>query len=498
MAIFPYKYFDGVGLAQLISGREITVEEVLEAAIKEIEMKNPELNAVINKTYEGARAAIKEKTQRGDFTGIPILLKDIAQDIRGEPITRGSKAFRDVRAIKDSTFVERIKQTGMMIVGQTNVPELGLMGITEPIYYGPTRNPWNLNHSPGGSSGGSAAAVASGMVPIAGASDGGGSIRIPAAFCGLFGIKPTRGRTPVGKGEGRHWHGAAVNHVLTRTVRDSALMLDYVKGYEKGAAFHCSPYDTSYSKILKVEFQRSLRIAFSTKSPIGKEVDPECKQAVLKTAKLLESMGHIVEEVEAPVDGKKIANSYMTLYFGEVAAQFHDIEKELGRKVTYKDVEPATYILGLIGKVITADEFVLSIREWDKAAFAMEQFHETYDFFMTPTTAFPPTKIGELDPTNTEKRLINLIGKLKLQGVVRKMGLIDEMIENSLKRTPFTQLANLTGQPAMSVPLHINEQGLPVGVQFMTANGREDLLFQMANLLEQTDEWIDITKNSNY
>ena len=316
-----------------------------------------------------------------------MLLKDISQEIEGEPITAGSKAFLNYRAKEDSEYARRLRKAGVVFLGQTNVPEFALVAVTEPVHYGPTRNPWNLGHTPGGSSGGSAAAVASGIVPIAGANDGGGSIRIPAAYCGLFGLKPTRGRTPVGPNYGRAWQGASAEHVLTRTVRDSAAMLDALQGHEKAGAFSATPFTGSYLETSSTPIGKKLRIAFSVKSPIGTDVDPDCREGVLKAARLLESMGHHVEEVDAPVDGDKIAKSYLTMYFGETAAQLASLETVLGRKATASDVEPTTWLLGLLGKATSAEEFVLSLREWDRAALQMETFHETYDFYITPTTA---------------------------------------------------------------------------------------------------------------
>jgi amidase len=494
MALFSYKDFDGIGLAELIRKKEVSSTEVVEAAITEIQNKNPDLNAVINNMFDKARASVNNTTE-GAFAGVPLLIKDITQEIKGEPMTSGSKALVNYKAKEDSAYTKKIRETGAIILGQTNVPELALMAITEPALHGPTRNPWNTEHTPGGSSGGAAAAVASGMVPIAGANDGGGSIRIPAAFNGLFGLKPSRGRTPVGRTLGRQWQGASADHVLTRSVRDSALMLDLLKGHEKGAAFHSRPFDGSYYEASKKLIEKKLRIAYSVTSPIGTEVDPECKQAVLKTVKLLDSLGHFVEQKEAPVDGKKIANSYITMYFGEVAAALATMKETLGRNVRFTDVEPTTWMLGLLGKSTDAGEWVLNMREWDKAAFKMEEFHETYDFYITPTTAFPPSKIGELDPSPVEKILLQIFGRLRMGGLLKKAGLVNQIVENSLKRTPFTQLANLTGQPAMSLPLHMTENGLPVGVQFVAANGREDLLFQMAGSLEQSDDWIDVREN---
>ncbi|MFY0543122.1 amidase [Brevibacillus sp. H7] len=497
MAGISYKEYDALGLAELVKKKEVTPRELVEEAIHRIETLNPELNAVIHKMYERARNDSVHEG-RGRFAGVPMLLKDISQEIAGEPITSGSKALRPYRAKSDSEYVRRLKNTGVVFLGQTNVPEFGLMGITEPAHYGPCRNPWNSAHTPGGSSGGSAAAVASGMVPIAGANDGGGSIRIPAAYCGLFGLKPTRGRTPVGPRYGRLWQGASVEHVLTRSVRDSAAALDELAGEEKGAAFSAPPFEGSYLDTVNKPLDRPVRIAFSVQSPIGTEVHPACREAVMKTAKYLESIGHHVEEVDAPVHGKNIAISYLTMYFGEVAAALSTLEEALGRKAAYDDVEPATWLLGLLGRATTAEEFVLSLREWDRASYAMELFHETYAYYITPTTAFPPAKIGELEPKPLEKLAIQVMGKLGWGGLLKKAGIIEQIAEDNLKRTPFTQLANLTGQPAMSVPVHRTADGLPIGVQFMTARGREDLLFQMAAHLEQTELWLDVSQNPRF
>lgn len=492
--MFVYHEYDGVGLAELIARKEVSREEVREEAIAALEELNPQLNAVVHKTYNQGQAE-RTTDKKNSFLGVPVLLKNIIQESKGELITSGSYALKDYRAKEDSNFVKRLRATGVTFLGHTNVPELALMGVTEPKLYGPTRNPWNTDYTPGGSSGGSAAAVAAGIVPIAGANDGGGSIRIPAAYCGLFGLKPSRGRNPVGRSLGRHWQGASSDHIVSRSVRDSARMLDLLKGYEKGAAFHAPPLDANYEEILNSRFNKQLRIAYSLRSPIGTDVDPECIGAVVKTVKLLESMGHFIEEAEPPVDGRKLANSYITMYFGEVAAALSSMKETVGREITSKDVEPTTWLLAILGKATTAEEWVMNLREWDKAAYIMEEFHEKYDFYITPTTAYPPAKIGELDPSASEKRLINLVGKLHLGSLMKKKGLIHSIVENSLKRTPFTQLANLTGQPAMSVPLHLTQDGLPVGVQFIAANGREDLLFQMAAQLEQSPLWENYLQN---
>ncbi|MCM3669766.1 amidase family protein [Mesobacillus maritimus] len=466
-----------------------------EAAIERAEAVNPEINAVIHKRYDKALKDAENPDLKGTFAGVPMLLKDITQEIEGEPLTSGSRALQNYRSGKDSEYVRRLRKLGTVFIGQTNVPEFALMGVTEPELYGPTRNPWNTGHTPGGSSGGSAAAVAAGIVPIAGANDGGGSIRIPAAYCGLFGLKPTRGRVPVGPNLGRHWQGASVDHVLTRTVRDSAAVLDELVGVEKGAAFYTPEFKGSYLAESKNPLSKPQRIAYSVKSLLGTDVHPDCVEAVMNTVSLLKEMGYHIEEMDAPVDGKKIANSYFTLYFGEVAASIASLEEVLGRKAGFNDVEPTTWVLNLLGKATSAGEFVLAMREWDKAAYAMETFHETYDFYLTPTTAFPPAKIGELEPGSAEKWLMKIAGRTNAGSLLKKAGIVDQIAEKSLMRTPFTQLANLTGQPAMSAPLHLTKDGLPSGVQFVAARGREDMLFRLAGQLEQSSLWIDLKRS---
>ena len=495
MSLFPYWKYDATGLAELIKKREVTAAEVVAAAIARLEQINPKINAVIHKMYDRARFEAEKGGGGEPFFGIPFLLKDISQGIKGEPMTSGARALQNRPAEVDSEFVRRMRRTGVLFMGITNVPEFALMAVTEPECYGPTRNPWNIDYTPGGSSGGAAAAVASGIVPLAGANDGGGSIRIPAAFCGLFGLKPSRGRTPVGPLFGRAWQGASVQHVLSRSVRDSARVLDLIKGYESGAAFPPPPQDADYSECVSQGPEGKLKIAFSTRSPIGTPVDPQCVEAVTKTAAYLDSLGHFVEEKEAPVDGDKIAQSYMTLYFGEVAAELSFLQDILGRKARFSDVEPATWMLGLLGRVTSSEELILSLHEWDYAAFSMERFFEDYDLYMTPTTADPPTKIGELAMKSGEVSLMKWVSRLNLIKIIKKSGFVDDLIRRSLKRTPFTQLANLTGQPAMSLPLHLSGLGLPLGVQFIAAKGREDILYRLAGQLEETEHWIDAEMN---
>jgi len=492
--MFDYKQYDALGLAELIRNKEVKPGELQAAAIREIELKNEKLNAVIYKMYEPSQEA-SLAIQTGIFASVPTLAKNIAQEIKGQPMTEGSKILADYKAEEDSEFIKQLKATGVSILGITNVPEFALMGVTEPALYGPSRNPWNLDHSPGGSSGGSAAAVASGMVPIAGANDGGGSIRIPGAFAGLFGLKPTRGRTPIGPYRGRSWQGASVDHILSRSVRDSAAMLDQYK-FDRSNAFYTPQYDGSYLEISQLAMDKPLKIAFSNHSPIGGAVHEDCKEAVQKCVKYLEEQGHHVVEKEAPVDGMQVANSYVTMYFAEVASALNDISQRIGRKVTMKDIESTTWLLGLLGKLVNAEELLTSLKYWDKLAIQMEAFHDDYDLYITPTTAFPASKIGELEPTSFEKSLIQIVGRLPLGKIIKKP--VNDIIFKNLERTPYTQLANLTGQPAITMPLHVSKEGLPCGVQVMARRGREDLLLQLAGHLEQSPIWVDVKTNPNY
>jgi len=482
--------FDGLGLADLVRKKEVTPSELCEEAIRRVEQVNPKLNAVITPMYDIARKAVQMGLPEGPFAGVPFLLKDIIEEYAGVPLTMGSRAFRNYVPAQDTEMVIRFKRSGVVILGKTNVPELGLLAVTEPELHGPTRNPWNTDHTPGGSSGGSAAAVASGMVPLAAGNDGGGSIRIPAACCGLFGLKPTRGRNPLGPNVGELWQGAVVSHVITRSVRDSAAMLDATQGADAGAPYVIPTPERPYMQEIDRD-PGSLEIAFTSASPIGTPVHQECVKAVAETAKLLESLGHKVEEEQPDVNGKAVAMSYLTMCFGEATAVFEDMKAVLGRKATPADVETLTWTIGLLGRTLSAGDFAKAKREWGIAGRAMGRFHQKYDLFLTPTLAYPPVRIGELQPKPYERLAMRVVNALGLGIILKAAGLVDQMAEASLSKTPFTQLANLTGQPAMSVPLHWTPDGLPVGVHFMAPFGEEAVLFRLAAQLEKALPWFD-------
>jgi amidase len=481
-----YDQYDGLGLAELVKKKEISAAEICEEAIVRIERVNPALNAVITPMYDLAREAVQNNLPDGPFAGVPFLLKDLLGDFAGVPQTMGSKALKN----RDSELVTRYKKAGLVILGKTNVPEFGLLGYTEPELHGPTRNPWNTDHTPGGSSGGSAAAVAGGMVPMASANDGAGSIRIPASCCGLFGLKVTRGRTPNGPIHGRTWQGAVVEHVISRSVRDSAAILDATQGADAGAPYVIPPPELPYMKEIE-QSPGPLRIAFSTQSPIDTAVHPECIQAVEHTVGLLEKLGHNIEEAQPEVNGQALAKGLIILYSGEIAALVDDLALILKRKAKPSDVETSTWTLGLLGRTYSAGQFVKAKREWELAARIMGQFHETYDLFLTPTLAYPPVKIGELAPKPGERVLLKVINSLRLGRLLTASGVIDKMAVENLSKTPFTQLANFTGQPAMTVPMHWTPDNLPCGVQFMGRYGDEATLLRLAAQLEKTQPWIE-------
>ena len=485
-----YDTYDGIGLAELIQKGDISPQELCEEAISRIEKVNPRLGAVVFPMFDLGRKTAAGPLPDGSFFGVPFLLKDLLAAYAGVPMTGGCKALMNFVPDFDSEMVRRFKNAGLVILGKTNTPEFGLKGVTEPELFGPCRNPWNTDHTPGGSSGGSATAVAAGMVPLASAGDGGGSIRIPAGYCGLFGIKPSRGRNPSGPAYGRIWQDAVQEHVISRSVRDSAAMLDCTLGPDMGAPYMIKPPQRPYMEEITKDPGR-LKIAFCTRSPIDTPVHPECVAAIESTAKLLEDLGHHVEAAEPDLDGKGLAESYLIMYFGEMAADIKNLTEVLGRKAKIGDVEDLTWTLGLLGNSFSAGEFVNAIRRWDVASRKMGEFFQTYDLYLTPTTAFPPPRIGELNPSPAETALMKLVNKLSLGRLLKASGIAGQMAEKSLEKMPFTQLANFTGLPAMSVPLYWTKDNLPVGSHFMAPAGDEATLFKLAAQIEKAQPWFD-------
>ena len=376
----------------------------------------------------------------------------------------------------------------MSFVGHTNTPEFGLKNISEPELYGPSRNPWDPDYSPGGSSGGAAAAVASGIVPMAGASDGGGSIRIPASFTGLFGLKPTRGRTPVGPGTGRQWQGASIDFALTRTVRDSCALLDVLQTVQSEAAFQTPLFPGKYSELINRQPERKLRIAVAADSPVGTAVSQDAKDALRKTVQWLLQEGHEVEEASNGIDGIRLMQDYYLMNSGEMALLARNLGRMAGRTLNVEDMEIESWLLSESGKRVSAADYSASLASWDAAAAKMAALHERYDFYLTPATAFTAPKIGEL--THSAASRTDLLERFaRTQTMDAQQDLIYDMFLPSLTYTPYTQLANLTGQPAMSVPVHVADSGLPIGVQFMASKGQESRLLALAHQIEQSSLW---------
>lgn len=493
MPRFPeYASHDAVALATLVRTRQASPSELVEAAIERIEALNPRLNAVIHPMFEQARAAARAGVPEGPFHGVPFLVKDLVSTVAGEPFRCGSRFLRDYRPPADSELVRRYRRAGLIIAGKTNTPEFGLTPFTEPERFGPTRNPWALDRTPGGSSGGSAAAVASGMVPMAGGGDGGGSIRIPASCCGLFGLKPSRGRVPTGPGIGEIWQGAVVEGVLTRSVRDSAALLDAVQGPDPGAPYWAPPPERPFSEELARE-PGQLRIAFTTRPMMGRHVDPACVAAVEDVARLLQSLGHVVEEAAPAVDGPALSQAFLTMLCGELRGDIRDAEGLLGRRARAADFEPATWALALLGEQLTAAEFVQAVRFLERTSRQVGAFFEQWDMLLTPTLAMPPVPIGSLQPSRAERLQLGVLGKLRAGRLLRLGGVLQQAAEQVFEFIPWTPVFNVTGQPAMSVPLTWSAEGLPIGTHLVGRAADEARLFQLAAQLEVARPWFGRT-----
>ena len=485
-----YLRHDAIGLAELVRRGEVAPIELVETAIARIELINPRVNAVIHRMDGSARSSAQGDLPDGPFRGVPFLLKDLVSPVAGEPFRCGSRFLADYVAPHDSELVRRYRQAGFVFLGKTNTPEFGLTPVTEPRLFGPTRNPWDLTRTSGGSSGGSAAAVATGMVPVASGGDGGGSIRIPAACCGLFGMKPTRGRLPTGPDFGEIWHGAVVEHVLARSVRDSAAILDATAGPDPGAPYEAPQAARPYLEEVRRE-PGQLRIAFTDRPWLGNSVDPECSTALRDTARLLESLGHSVEEASPELDGRAFARAFLTMICGELRGDIEDAEAALRRRAGPRDFEPATWALALLGRSISAARFSRAIRLLQRTSRQVAPFFERYHVLLTPTLSRPPVLTGSLQPTPKEEFLLKLLGGLRAGSVLRLAGILEQTADKVFEFIPWTPVSNATGQPAMSIPLHWTPAMLPVGLHFIGRFGDESTLYRLAGQLERARPWFD-------
>ena len=459
--------FDGLGLAELVRGRHVSPSELLDAAVSQVEARNPELNAVVTKLYDHARFAIAAGLPDGPFTGVPYLLKDLGAHVSGAVTSFGTTLFKDFVVDHDSEITARLRRAGLVIFGKTNTPEMGLAASTEPRLFGPTRNPWKPSHSSGGSSGGSAAAVAAGMVPMAHATDGGGSIRIPASCCGLFGLKPTRARNPMGPDAGEGWGGASVGHAVTRTVRDSAALLDATSGPDIGDPYWAPPPARPFLEEVGRDPGR-LRIAITTRPWNGQPVDAECAEAAVAAARLCERLGHHVDEATPDVDARALGDATLVIISANIRATLEARAAALGRELNPGDVERLTWARAVDGHTARAADYARSIGVVHRIGRVVARFFTRYDILLSPTMCQPPFPLGVLDLMTDD---------------------VERYTKAILGSIGFTSLFNSSGNPAMSVPLAWSRSGLPIGVQFAAPFGDEAMLFRLGAQLERAQPW---------
>jgi len=460
---------DATAQADLVRRKEVKPIELVDAAIERIERLNPTINAVITPMYDLAVKAASGPLPDGPFTGVPFMLKDLIAAYGGVRFTFGSALLRDFVVDHDSELVARHKRAGLIVMGKTNLPEFGILATTEPHAFGPTRNPWNIAHSSGGSSGGSAAAVASGMVPMAHGNDGGGSIRIPASCCGLFGLKPTRGRNPLGPDIGEAMGGLVMEHALTRSVRDSAALLDATAGPDVGDPYWAPPPARPFLQEVGADPGR-LRIAFSFETPTGTPVHPDCVAAVRDAAKLCADLGHHVEEAAPAINAEQITQAFVAVFTAGVAMTVDEKALVSGRTLTQDQVEPLTWAVHQMASGQSAPSYLLAQTALHRIGRDVARFMVDYDVWLTPTLAEPPLPLGALESTPENP----------LAGLMR-----------SASYVPYTPICNITGQPAMSVPLYWNGGNLPIGAHFMARFGDEATLFRLAAQLEGARPWAE-------
>jgi amidase len=495
MGITEYDQLDGLGLAALVRDRQVAATELLDEAITRLDRVNPRLNAVVTTLYDDARRAAAGSLPPGPFQGVPFLLKDLVAALAGAPLSFGSRFVSGYRPETDSTLVLRYRQAGVVFFGKTNTPEFGIMPCTEPALFGPARNPWGCDFTPGGSSGGSAAVVAAGVVPLAHGNDGGGSIRIPASCCGLFGLKPTRGRTPVGPDSSELWGGLAVDHVVTRSVRDSAAMLDATTGPEATSRYHVAPAERPFLAEVGAAPGR-LRIAV-TKRPhlaLAKPAPPlhsDCVAATDDAAKLLADLGHEVEEVDLPIDAEAFARDFLVLVCVQIASALAQVSMVRGRRPRQGEIEVDTALTAMIGMQQSAVRFALAQERLSAATRQVTRFFERYDVLVSPVLGRPPVEIGALCARGLERWARRLVAAAGLGFVLRVPGVVRTSVRRIFQFVPFTPLANVTGQPSMSVPLYWGATGLPIGTLFTGRYGDEATLFRLAAQLEEARPWRD-------
>lgn len=469
MTFAEYRRHDAVGLAGLVAKGEATPDELLDLALARLAEIQPRL-APVSLLEDGfARTSIASGLPDGPFRGVPFLLKDLHAYLPGTRLTNGSRLVGLRDCPFEATLIARLRAAGLVIFGKTTSPEFGINVTTEPLLHGPARNPWNPRHSAGGSSGGAAVAVASGVLPAAHASDGGGSIRIPASACGLLGLKPSRARNPIGPFVGEGWNGLAGGHVITRSVRDSAAFLDATAGPEAGDPYACPPIEGSFIAAAARD-PAPLRIALVTEAPGGIPVDPACVAATERAARKLEALGHAVEPARLPLDEIDLGTLMGTIVAVNTANDLMQLEAALGRKADETNTERCTLALAERGRAIPATDFASAITGLHRTGRLFARLFADFDLVLTPTLASPPPPLGLID---------------------QNMADLDRFLALTAGLIPFTPLYNITGCPAVSLPLEHGGDGLPIGVMLGAPLGREDILLSIAGQLERAHPWFD-------
>ncbi len=462
-----YFSYDALGLAELVRTKQISPSELLEKAIGLTEKLDPKLNAIPIKHFDLARENLKNQNNTGIFNGVPFLLKDLNNYLEGTVTSGGSRVLKNIKADHTSELVKRTIDSGLNIFGKTNSPELGLTVTTEPVLYGPTRNPWSLDRSSGGSSGGASAAVASGIIPMAQASDGGGSIRIPASCCGLFGLKPTRARTPLGPASLEGWGGQSIFHCVSLSVRDSAALLDVTSGHEKGAPYRSAYQEKSFFEQINIE-PGKLKIGYLEDPNIP--IDTDVKEIMDSTINLCEKLGHSIESTKINYSSEEISLAIVTIISSNVAYAVKSQSQQTGREISNEFFENVTLQMAENGKNFSASDYVNAIKINHRLGQDLEKMFDKYDVLLSPVLASSPVKIGTINMDTTDMKTY---------------------VERLTQYSPFTGVFNQSGQPSMSVPLYRTKDNLPVGSMFSTAFGNENLLFSLAGQLEQAEPWAD-------
>ena len=489
MAFSEYGTYDGMGLAALVQAKEISPAELLEEAIERADRVNASINAIVIDMRAHARERARTELT-GPFAGVPFLMKDLGAAYAGVKFQAGSRLYRGFYPPHHSELTERYLRAGLVVFGKTNTPELGILPVTEPELYGPTHNPWRRGHTPGGSSGGAAAAVAAGIVPLAHGSDGGGSIRIPAGCCGLFGHKPSKFRMPVGPDDTDRLFGFAIDHVITRSVRDSAAMLDATAGPEPSSIYYPKT-DEGFLASLDVPFDRPLRIAFTDEPLMPAPKNADATRAVQAAAKLCESLGHEVVEARPQFDSSTFARAFFYHFAISVAGELKWAEGCLRRPATAADVERMTWILAMAGRSLDGGDVVVQRRILHMQAAKIARFFSDYDVLLTPTTGAPPIAHGAMLPQGVEASVQKVFARLGVPAVLKIPGVLDRALARAYDFAPYTMPFNVTGHPSASVPLYWTDDGLPLGSMVTARPGDDKTVLRLAKQLEEAAPWFD-------